>query len=152
MNTVINRKPLTQWLDYLARFLVGGLFLYAVTYNALHLGDFNRIIAAYGFLPDITLPFISITLLSLGLLAGTYTLLGKQNGFLLAGALLLILSAVSVYGIAIGLDIDCGCYSSDDPEYLVFSNLRSELIRNMTLIVPIIFSYWFASQQINLEK
>jgi len=45
------------------------------------------------------------------------------------------------YGIAIGLDIDCGCFGPGDPEGEAFHSLRSALMRDCFMLAGAAFLY-----------
>lgn len=152
MNAIISSKLGIKWLNRISRFLVGGAFLYTSLFSVLNFTNSREIIAAYGLLPDVAVLPLTVTLIFLGIISGVATLIGKQEGLLLSAAILLSFIMISGYGISIGLDIDCGCLAANSPEYIAFSNLRANLVRNIVLLILLTFSYWFTLQQKNLEN
>jgi len=45
------------------------------------------------------------------------------------------------YGIHMGLDVDCGCFSAEDPEAEAFHGLRSALYRDLVMAAGIGYLY-----------
>jgi hypothetical protein len=56
--------------------------------------------------------------------------------------MLIFFIAVLGYGIVLGLDVDCGCFGPDDPEQ-AYHGLWSALIRDLGLLVPVLYLFWF---------
>jgi len=132
------------WLDRLSRWLLAGIMLAAAIPKLLSLGSFAEIIEAYGLIPEIlTLP-AAISLVIMELLAAFLLIRGKSSGLWLTVILMTIFIAVLSYGIWLGLDIDCGCFGPEDAEHKAFSGLRTALVRDLILFLPIVYSFWYA--------
>ncbi|WCE30824.1 MauE/DoxX family redox-associated membrane protein [Vibrio sp. SCSIO 43137] len=149
MNNAVFSNPFLKWGDFVVRFIVGGLFLVTSLHSAFQFRSSVTIVSAYGLVPEFFEPVFTAVLLVSGTVAGVMVLLGRTEGILLALTLLICFSIVAGYGVAIGLDIDCGCLPEDDPKYQAFSNLRIELVKYIACMVPLALSYWFRLQ---LEK
>ena len=54
---------------------------------------------------------------------------------------MVVFICVLSYGIWLGLDIDCGCFGSNEPESSAFSGLREALLRDLLLLLPLLFLY-----------
>ena len=97
------------------RLFFGGLFLYA---GAVKLGDtagFSQTISAYRLLPHPLVPCAAMGLPAVEVVVGLGTLLNRRWAMLgMLGLMTLFLGVLS-YGVAIGLDIDCGCFSAPAP-------------------------------------
>lgn len=151
MNNAVFSNPFLKWADLVVRIIVGGLFLFTSVSSAFEFSFSVTIVSAYGLVPVFFEPVLTAVLLLAGMVAGVMTLFGRAEGILLSLALLLCFAIVAGYGVAIGLDIDCGCLPEDDPKYLAFSNLRIELVKHIVCMVLMALSYWFRLQLEKLE-
>ncbi|MDK9708840.1 MAG: DoxX family protein [Desulforhopalus sp.] len=131
------------WGDRLARWGIAMVFGYAAVPKLLDVQGFAKIIEAYGILADflilpvaIILPVIEVVL-AIGLLCNGWT---SKVGSM---ALLLLFIALLSYSIWVGLDIDCGCFGPEDPEYSAFHGLRTALLRDVGMCLPLIYSFWY---------
>ena len=152
MPTAVDSFSRLKWLDRISRLLVGGLFLYTSAINATRFDFSVDIVAAYGLLPDFAVLMVTILLIAFGLIAGVMVLIGKREGLLLSLFLLLTVSLAAGYGVAVGLDIDCGCLPEKDPKFIAFSTLRTDLVRYLILAIPLGLSYWFTLKKKKLEN
>jgi len=55
--------------------------------------------------------------------------------------MLLMFIAVLIYGIHLGLDIDCGCFGPEDPEQ-AYKGLKVALVRDAVMMAALVFIYW----------
>lgn len=104
----------TKHLILLARLIIGSLFIYASIYKVLNPGDFATSIRNYMLLPVGWTNVVAITLPWVELGSGIFLLLGiliRPSAFLTTTMLAGFLVGL-VYAYWIGLDIDCGCFSS----------------------------------------
>lgn len=135
------------WIDRLGRLIIALIFLYAAVPKLLNVTDFSAVIAAYGMLPEILLlpaavliPLFEIVL-AFGLLFNWVW--GKIGSLLLLLLFILILA----YALYLGLDVDCGCFGPEAPEHYAFQGLRLAILRDVIMIVPLLYSLWFWSGQ-----
>jgi uncharacterized membrane protein YphA (DoxX/SURF4 family) len=103
-----------RFLVLAARLLIGGLFIYASVYKIQDPSAFAVSIRNYGILPVAWSNVSALTLPWIELLAGGFLVLGVQTrpAALLTTGMLAVFLAAIYYAFAIGLDIDCGCFSS----------------------------------------
>jgi cation diffusion facilitator family transporter len=100
------------------RLLLGAVFLYASFDKILHPEAFAQAVYNYQILPDSTVNLVALTLPWLELILG----LCLVSGFWLAGAtvistgLLTMFIGAMVYNEIRGLDIHCGCFSTETTE------------------------------------
>jgi uncharacterized membrane protein YphA (DoxX/SURF4 family) len=104
---------LSPWIFHPIRLFIGGLFLYT---GAMKLADtvgFGQSIAAFGVLPAglVSCAAIGLPVLEVG--AGFGTLLNRRWGILAILAMMVMFMGVLSYGVAAGLQIDCGCFSTE---------------------------------------
>lgn len=131
--------------SYLAvRFLLGFVFLYAGVTKLSDPEGFASIIGSFGLVPEewnvliaIILPVVEI-MLAIGLLLDVR---GALTGILV---LILFFLSVLFYGIRLGLDIDCGCFGpEEDPEVYTYGDLRLSLVRDVLMLIGVIYLYWW---------
>ena len=94
------------------RIFVACLFLYAGATKLADTAGFAESIAAYRILPDPLVPCAAMGLPAAEVLAGFGALLNRRWGILgITGMMVLFLGVLS-YGVATGLNIDCGCFDT----------------------------------------
>ncbi len=98
----------------MSRLVVGFLFIYASAYKILDPGEFAGSIRNYGLIPPVFSNLVALTLPWLELVSGAFLILGIQTraSALLTSLMMLVFLGAVIYAYAIGLDIDCGCFSS----------------------------------------
>ncbi len=131
------------WGDRLARWSIALIFLAAAIPKLFHVRKFAAVIEAYAILPEalllptaIVLPVVEI-LLAVGLFANTWK--SKVGSVVL----LLLFLAFLAHALWLGLDIDCGCFGPEDPEYTAFHGLRWALMRDILMFLPLGYSFWY---------
>jgi putative oxidoreductase len=98
----------------IARLFIGAMFIYASVHKILDPMDFAVSIRNYLIIPPAWSNMVALTLPWVELGAGTFLILGIQarpSALLTTGMLAVFLAAI-IRAYAIGLDIDCGCFSS----------------------------------------
>jgi hypothetical protein len=93
------------------RLFIGGLFLYAGATKLADTAGFGEAIAAYRILPDPLVPCAALGLPVFEVIASLGALLNRRWGILGITAMMILFLGVLSYGVAMGLDIDCGCFS-----------------------------------------
>ena len=115
------------------RLLLGGVFVWASTDKILHPAAFAGVIANYQLLPDVLVNGYAVTLPWLELLLGFFLIFGLwlPGAVVLSNLLLVVFSGALVFNVARGLDIHCGCFTSD-----TIGNPKTTwyLVRNAVLI------------------
>ena len=131
------------WGDRLARWSTSLIFLFAALPKLLNVQGFAKTIEAYAILPGvllqptaIVLPIVEV-ILAIGLLFNDWK--SKVGCVVLLLMFILLLS----YSIWAGLDIDCGCFGPEDPEYSAFHGLRLALLRDIVIFLPLLYSFWY---------
>jgi hypothetical protein len=138
-----NLKDALLWLDLLGRWIISLVFLVAAVPKLFNIDGFAAVIDAYAILPDILLLPTAVVLpvleifLAVGLL---FNRLKSKIGILVLLLFFIILLSSSIWQ---GLDIDCGCFGPEDPEHKAFQGLRVALIRDIVMLVPLIYSFWY---------
>ena len=97
-----------------ARLLIGGMFVYASIYKVFDPAGFAVSIRNYMIIPASWSNIVALTLPWIEIVAGAFLILGvhvRPSALLTTGMLGVFLGAI-IYAFSIGLDIDCGCFSS----------------------------------------
>ena len=123
------------------RWLIAGIFVYS---GAVKLGDparFAEIIAGFGLLPAALISPLAVLLPVIELIAGIGLLFTLRGSLPTITVMLLLFIAVLLYGIHLGLNIDCGCFGPKDPEQ-VYKGLKAAVVRDMAMMAAVLFIYW----------
>ncbi|MEJ2725306.1 MAG: MauE/DoxX family redox-associated membrane protein, partial [Deltaproteobacteria bacterium] len=119
------------------------IFLWSGAAKLLDPQSFATILDGYGILPDGLIGFFAIGLPALELVAALGLLLDIHGCLAIIAALLALFMAVLGYGIWLGLDIDCGCFGSDDAEAKAYHGLRPALYRDLFMSGGVIYLYFW---------
>jgi hypothetical protein len=143
MNRIFRKQKLLFWLDLLGRGVLVLLFFCAAVPKLFNIEQFAGTIDAYAILPDIFLLPSAMMLPIVELVLAIGLLFNRLTSKIGMAVLLLFFISVLSYAILQGLDIDCGCFGPDDPEYSAFRGLRAALVRDILMLVPLIYSFWY---------
>ncbi len=105
-------------LSVILRLALAVIFIYASIDKILHPADFAAIVKDYKVLPDGLINLTAIILPWLELVLGVLLVLGRwQEGtLLLANLLLVVFWSTLVFNYFHGVDISCGCFSTQASE------------------------------------
>ncbi|MCI5221378.1 MAG: DoxX family membrane protein [Candidatus Electrothrix sp. AR4] len=124
------------------RVVISGLFLYSGWNKLFDLHSFTLVINDYGLVPENFVFSVAIALI-VGEIILAFGLLLDLRGSLSGITLFLMLFiAVLIYGIHLGLDVDCGCFGPDDARHDA-QGLHQALYRDLVILVGIIYLYWY---------
>ncbi len=132
-------RPLGPWAYALPRLALGLVFVYAGAVKLLDPYSFGVVIARYGLLPEPLLWPAALGLPALEVLAGLGLLLDLRGSLAVVSGLLVMFAVVLWFGVLQGLDIDCGCFSSD--ELAEHDGLRQALSRDLAMLAVAIHLY-----------
>lgn len=122
----------SPWPYLLPRLIVAASFLYAVLAKLPDIDRFAQAISDYGIVYEgLTYP-TAVALLVAEALVGLGLLVDLRGALTSATALLLLFAAVLVYGIALGLDIECGCFGFGEDGRA--ASLEDALARTLVLL------------------
>jgi len=96
------------------RLLLGAIFIAASIDKIVHPAEFAKIVQNYQILPDSLINIVSIMLPWLEVLLGAFIVYGwwLPGATVLACLLLAVFWVALAYAVARGIDIHCGCFSS----------------------------------------
>lgn len=132
-----------RWLALFCRGLLALVMLAAGLPKLLNPADFSVVVSNYGLVPDALLLPVAIFLPLLEVVAGIGLLFSIRGCLNLTLMLFLLFIAVLSYGLWLGLDIDCGCFGPEDPEHAAMAGLRTALYRDLLLLFPLLYLYYF---------
>ncbi|WP_234880434.1 MauE/DoxX family redox-associated membrane protein [Aeromonas veronii] len=116
-------------LRMLARLALGGFFLASAGFKLTSPALFVEQIAAFGLIWPPLIPFAAWGLIALELCAGLAVIANRRWGLWLVIGLLALFIPVLGYGVAIGLDISCGCLGRAD-----LGSLPEAIVRDLLLL------------------
>lgn len=139
----MDRQKLLWWGDRLARWGLSLIFLFAAVPKLFDVHGFGKIIGAYAILPDVMLLPVAIILPVVEILFAIGLLFNGWKSKVGCAVLLLLFILLLSYSIWVGLDIDCGCFGPEDPESSAFHGLKSALLRDIAMLLPLVYSFWY---------
>lgn len=145
----INEHRLPRWISHRSlpiaersiRWLLAGIFTYSGAIKLMDPHRFAEILSGFGLLPEVLVFPVALLLPILELIAGVGLAFGLRGSLTAITAMLILFMAVLVYGIHLGLDIDCGCFGPEDPEQ-AYKGLKSALVRDTAMMAGVLFLYW----------
>jgi len=142
-----------NWLYRICRWFLGGVFIFAGSTKIFEPEVFVSLIEAYGIVPESLLMPVAIVLPALEIIAGLGLIFEIQWSLEVITGLLMLFVVILSYGLLIGLDIDCGCFNIEEPEYKAFHGLKLSLYRDLYMFTTIVFIYfWRRYKAIKLVK
>ena len=132
-----------RWGYHIIRLLISGVFLYAGGGKLFALPSFAQTIGDYGLIPEgLALP-AALFLVAAEILAALALLLNLRGGLTGITLLLLLFIAVLLYGIHLGLDVDCGCFGSGEQQPHSSQELYQAVYRDLIMLAGCLFLYWY---------
>jgi uncharacterized membrane protein YphA (DoxX/SURF4 family) len=129
------------WIYRVIRWLLAAVFIYA---GATKLADpkaFATLIDAYGIVPDPLLMPVAVGLPLLEVIAAVGLLADIRGSLAVIAVLMGVFIAILIYGIRMGLDVDCGCFGPEDIEARAYHGLREALTRDFIMTAGILYLY-----------
>ncbi|MDY6972195.1 MAG: MauE/DoxX family redox-associated membrane protein [Thermodesulfobacteriota bacterium] len=113
MNSEVRRLLCSNWLELVARWVLGLTFLYASCHKIFEPADFAKIIYGYYLFPDFSINLIAIILPYMELFSGLALLLGvyPRSAALIVGGMLTVFIIALTINLIRGHEFDCGCFS-----------------------------------------
>ncbi len=133
-------SPTLYWV---VRLGLAALFIYAGVAKLLDPKAFARIISAYDIVSEAVLPVVAVGLPLLETVAGIGLLLDIRGSLAVISGLLGLFIFVLEFGILKDLNVDCGCFGTE--ELAQQGSLRQALYRDLALI-GIIVPYLYLSR------
>jgi uncharacterized membrane protein YphA (DoxX/SURF4 family) len=139
---IVSRVKTTNlWAYRILRVIIGGVFIYSGAVKVLDVKGFARMVSQYNLVPDQLLAPVAYGLPIVELLAG-FGLIFEIPGTLTAiSGMLVMFIGILWYGILKNLDIDCGCFSTE--ELTGQDSLRQALYRDLAMIAVCGYFYLY---------
>jgi uncharacterized membrane protein YphA (DoxX/SURF4 family) len=104
-----------RYFFVVSRLLLGGIFIAAAAGKIVHPAEFAKVIHNYQILPDSFINIAAIVLPWLEALLGALLAAGVwlPGAVALANLLLLCFFSALVFNLARGINVHCGCFSTD---------------------------------------
>jgi hypothetical protein len=135
----MTRLLASLWPYRLVRWMLAGVFLWASVVKLADPHAFTEIISDFGLVPESILFATALGLIALEFIAGAGLLFDVRGAVGLAAGLLIVFVGVLSYGIAIGLDIHCGCFGVGSRPV----GLHEALWRDLVLFVACGYLWWY---------
>ena len=125
---------------HLIRVALAVVFLYAGVVKLLFLGAFAETIADFGLVQPRFVYSVALLLAVLEALIALALFFDLRGSLAAIVVLLLLFVGVLSYGIAIGLDIECGCFG---PEYPAAAGISLGVARGRDLVMLVLCAYLY---------
>jgi len=114
-NNQRNKLDYKELIFTLLRIIFGGIFIFASIDKILHPQAFAEVVFNYHLLPDVLINLVAISLPWIEAVAGLVVIIGRGvlGGLAVLNCLLVIFTASILLNIARGIDITCGCFSTE---------------------------------------
>jgi uncharacterized membrane protein YphA (DoxX/SURF4 family) len=105
-------------LYHIARFFLGGIFIYASYDKILNPEAFAKIVFNYQILPNNLVNLIAIILPWLEVIVGFCLIIGWwiPGAVVIVNLLMIVFISALMFNLSRGLDVHCGCFSIDASE------------------------------------
>ena len=128
------------WLYHVLRLGLACIFIYAGFIKLLDPRAFAHAIAQYDLIPEMLLPLVAVGLPALELLAGAGLIFEVRGSLTIIALLLLIFLVILGFAIWQNLDVDCGCFTTD--ELAAQDGVITAFRRDLIMIGATLFLYW----------
>jgi uncharacterized membrane protein YphA (DoxX/SURF4 family) len=122
----------SPWLNFLLRFGIGSVFVYAGFIKLIDPKSFARVISQYDIIPEMFLAPVALGLPLLEFLAGLGLICNIRGSLSVIFSMLVLFVFILWYGILNDLSIDCGCFSPD--EIAGYNSLKKAFFRDLLMI------------------
>ena len=129
------------------RVILALIFMWAGVVKILDPNSFAIVLEAFDLLPFTWTMPIAVGLPILEILAAIGLLFNVRGSLSTVAGLLVLFLAVLSYGVWLGLDVDCGCFSPGDPEGEAYKGLRPALYRDLVMLAGVAYLYVWRFQR-----
>jgi uncharacterized membrane protein YphA (DoxX/SURF4 family) len=127
-------KKLSAAVPVILRIGLGATFLWSGGAKLLDPRHFAVIIDAFGLIPEAAVFPAAFGLAGLEIAAGLGLVFHRAWAVGLVAGLLMLFIAILIYGLWMGLDVDCGCFGPRDPEAQAYHSMRPALYRDCAML------------------
>ena len=138
-------KAIHLWTYRLLKVALGAVFIYSGMIKIFNVKGFARMVSQYNLVPDQFLAPVAYGLPVLEILAGIGIIFEIPGALTAIFGMLLMFIAILWYGILKDLDIDCGCFSTE--ELKGHNSLRQALYRDAAMVAVCCYFYLYRIMQ-----
>ncbi len=139
------RQPsaLNLWTYRILKAVIGGVFIYSGAIKVMDVKGFARMVSQYNLVPDQLLAPVAYGLPVIEIIAGIGLIFEIPGALTAISGMLVMFIGILWYGILKDLDIDCGCFSTE--ELKGHDSLKQALYRDivMTAVCGYFYLYRF---------
>jgi hypothetical protein len=135
------RAPTPHWAYRLTRWGLAAVFVWAGAAKLADPAAFAALIDAYGLVPAPLLLPLAVGLPLVEVVAAVGLLADIRGSLAIIAGLMAVFIAILTYGIRMGLDVDCGCFTPGDIESRAYHGLQAALYRDLAMTAGIAFLY-----------
>lgn len=143
LRNVFHQVLVHPWPYRIIRIALAGLFIYGGVVKLFSPKAFAATISTYNLVPEMLLPVVAIGLPVVEIIAGFGLIFNKSWGLHLISGLLVLFVFVLGYGVLGDLNVDCGCFSTEELDKQ--AGLRMAFYRDLILI-GIVAPYLYLSR------
>ena len=125
------RAPAPHWAYRLTRWGLAAVFVWAGAAKLADPAAFAALIDAYGLVPAPLLLPLAVGLPLVEVVAAVGLLADIRGSLAIIAGLMAVFIAILTYGIRMGLDVDCGCFTPGDIESRAYHGLQAALYRDL---------------------
>jgi uncharacterized membrane protein YphA (DoxX/SURF4 family) len=144
--SVTRFKTVNLWAYRILRAVIGGVFLYSGAIKVLDVKGFARMVSQFNLVPDQFLAPVAYGLPVLEILAGIGLIFEIPGALTAISGMLIMFIGVLWYGILKDLDIDCGCFSTE--ELKGQDSLKNALYRDIVMVAVCCYFYLYRYMRI----
>ena len=138
----LKRPTHRRILHFCARLCLGLVLIVAAVSKSFDLNQFAQRVGDFGLVHDALVTPSASAIVIAELLTGIVLILHVRGSLICSVALLLLFISALTYGIALGLDIECGCFGPG-----VHVNLGTQLLMDFGLLLVCAIIYWSDEQR-----
>lgn len=112
--SILSQKIFHHWPYRVVRLALAALFIYGGVTKLFDPKAFAAVISAYDIVPEALLPVVAIGLPLLEAAAGLALIFDRPWGLYIITGLLVMFILVLGYGVVLKLDVDCGCFGTEE--------------------------------------
>lgn len=122
---------LNLWIYRILKAVIGGVFIYSGAIKVMDVKGFARMVSQYNLVPDQLLAPVAYGLPVIELIAGIGLIFEIPGALTAISGMLVMFIGILWYGILKDLDIDCGCFSTE--ELKGHDSLKQALYRDIVM-------------------
>jgi uncharacterized membrane protein YphA (DoxX/SURF4 family) len=136
------------WSYRILRIIIGGVFIYSGAIKIMDVKGFARMVSQYELVPNELLATVAYGLPVLEFLAGIGLIFEIPWALTAISGMLVMFIVVLWYGVLRGLDIDCGCFSTE--ELKRHDSLRQALYRDIVMVA--VCGYFYLYRIVRIKR